>query len=313
MATVSLIMPAYNSGKYLRETIESIIAQTYKDWELILVNDGSKDDTLSIAEDIAQKEGSGRIKVISKPNSGVSDTRNKGIELSTGKYIMFIDSDDKVKTDYIERHVEKMESNSGDLVISAIRDTSTIVPGVYDYADIYTNRDIVWGQPWCKLFKSDIIRKYQIKFRTTFRLCEDWIFTIDYLDHIDKIIISNYVGYEWTRDNPNSLSQKCDYQHRIDCYDAALDRLEELYEHKGISDKSFITHTRMSNRRHAIYSMYDKQNACSYSLKIKRIYSYLERLNGGTNIIKSVLFDLEIRRSRLNGRIMNCIKKWQKS
>ena len=303
MATVSLIMPAYNSGKYLRETIESILAQTYKDWELILVNDGSKDDTLSIAKDIAQKEGSGRIKVISKPNSGVSDTRNKGIALSSGKYLMFIDSDDQIKEDYIETFINIIEQYDCDLVISPLISSTTIIPGIYKYSEVYNNRNLVWGQPWCKLFKADIVKENNIVFNASLKLCEDWIFTMDYLDFTVNIYILDYAGYGWNTDNTNSLSRGCDYQYRLDCYEVALERLHKLFISKGIEDTYLISKIKNDNWKVAIYSMYAGPKRYSYTLKIQRIKQFLSSQKQSSSLLVCFLFDLRIRITAFKNKI----------
>lgn len=303
MATVSLVMPAYNAGKYIRETIESIIAQSYKDWELILVNDGSKDDTQSIAEEIAREEGSGRIKVICKPNSGVSDTRNKGIALSSGKYLMFIDSDDLIQKDYVETHVNLIENNECDLVVSSITPDKTIVPGVYKYSEVYNKRNLVWGQPWCKLFKTNVIKDNNIQFKTSLNLCEDWVFTMDYIDCIEYIYIINYIGYGWNTGNTNSLSRGCDYQERLDSYDVALDRLHQLFISKGINDDSFISGIKRGNWQVAIYYMYTSSRKYPYTLKLQRIKQFLDSQGRPCSLWACFMYDIRMRGVAFKNRL----------
>src|SRR5688572_1866005 len=89
---VSVIIPAYNAGPFISETLESVLAQTYSNWEVIVVNDGSKDNTENILKQYSEKDP--RISFISKTNSGVSDTRNKGIDKAKGEFIAFLDADD---------------------------------------------------------------------------------------------------------------------------------------------------------------------------------------------------------------------------
>lgn len=305
MAIVSLIMPAYNAGKYIRKTIECIIAQTYKDWELILVNDGSKDDTQTIAEDIAKEDGTGRIKITSKPNSGVSDTRNKGIALSTGKYLMFVDSDDLIKKDYIETHVNLAENYDCDLIISSITPDSTIIAGVYKYNEVYNKKNLVWGQPWCKLFKADIVKTNSIKFRTSLNLCEDWVFTMDYIECIDSIYITNYIGYGWNTDNIRSLSRGCDYQDRLDSYDVALERLHQLFLSKGIEDDSFIEGIRRGNWQVAIYYMYTSVKKYPYKTKIQRIKQFFASQDKSCSLFACTMYDIRMRCVALKTKILN--------
>ena len=106
MPEVSVVVPIYNVAEYLPKCIESILAQTYPDYELILVNDGSKDTSPEIAEDYAKKDS--RIRVIHKPNGGLSDARNEGMKYASGKYISFIDSDDFIEPDMLEKCVHAM-------------------------------------------------------------------------------------------------------------------------------------------------------------------------------------------------------------
>ena len=116
---VSIIVPVYNAEKYLGYTITSILKQTYQNIEIILVNDGSKDDSLIICQNYAAIDD--RIKVLDIPNGGVSNARNCGIESSTGKYIQFVDSDDVIAENMTERLVETMCVYEADMVICGMR------------------------------------------------------------------------------------------------------------------------------------------------------------------------------------------------
>lgn len=106
---VSVIIPAYNAGKFISETIDSVLNQSYANWELIVINDGSKDNTLEIITGYATKDK--RISVITKENSGVSETRNKGIDASGGEFIAFLDADDVWLKDNLQKKVECLINN----------------------------------------------------------------------------------------------------------------------------------------------------------------------------------------------------------
>jgi glycosyltransferase involved in cell wall biosynthesis len=103
---VSVIIPAYNAGAFIKETINSVLAQTYRHWELIVVNDGSGDNTADLVKDLIEKDT--RISLISKSNSGVSDTRNKGMEQAKGELIAFLDADDVWLPDNLEKKVSTL-------------------------------------------------------------------------------------------------------------------------------------------------------------------------------------------------------------
>lgn len=103
---ISVVMPCYNAGKYIKEAIDSVLNQSYNDWELIIVNDGSTDDSLSVAESFSDK----RIHIFSQPNSGACVARNKGIELASGEYLKFLDADDILEKDCLKNQMEQIKT-----------------------------------------------------------------------------------------------------------------------------------------------------------------------------------------------------------
>ena len=112
---ISIIVPIYNAEKFLPEAIESLINQTFKDIEIILVNDGSPDGSQKICEKYAEKDE--RIIVVNKENGGLADARNAGMKVATGKYIMFLDADDMFEPDSCENMYKVIEKNNADYVI----------------------------------------------------------------------------------------------------------------------------------------------------------------------------------------------------
>ena len=125
MPLVSIILPVYNAQSHLNRCLGSICAQQYEDLEIIVINDGSKDQSLPVCEEFRKKDS--RILLVDKANSGVSDTRNLGLKLASGKYVQFVDSDDYIAPDYTARLVEAAEQSGADLVISPY--TMVIPPG----------------------------------------------------------------------------------------------------------------------------------------------------------------------------------------
>ena len=116
MPLVSIIVPVYNAQSHLSRCLESICGQEYKNLELIVINDGSKDKSLPVCEEFRKKDS--RILLVDKANSGVSDTRNLGLKLASGKYVEFVDSDDYLDPDFTERLVAAAEENEADFVIA---------------------------------------------------------------------------------------------------------------------------------------------------------------------------------------------------
>ena len=114
MPLISVIVPIYNVEKYLDRCVDSIINQTYKNLEIILVDDGSPDNCPQMCDDYAKKDS--RIKVVHKENGGLSDARNVGMEVATGEYVSFIDSDDYISLDFYETLLETIVDNDSDIV-----------------------------------------------------------------------------------------------------------------------------------------------------------------------------------------------------
>jgi glycosyltransferase involved in cell wall biosynthesis len=106
---VSVVIPAYNAASFIERTINSVLSQTYQNFEILVINDGSKDNTLEVIQKLSQKDP--RIKVLDKKNSGVSDTRNLGIEMSKGDFIAFLDADDIWLPNKLEIQVSLMQKN----------------------------------------------------------------------------------------------------------------------------------------------------------------------------------------------------------
>jgi len=113
---VSIIIPCYNAEKYIAETIQSVINQTYSNWELIIVNDGSTDNSVTIVNQLLENDN--RLQLINKPNSGVSDTRNKGLEVASGELVTFLDADDVWHITNLEKKVKFFTSTDYDVVYS---------------------------------------------------------------------------------------------------------------------------------------------------------------------------------------------------
>lgn len=202
---ISIIVPIYNSEKFLGRCLDSIISQTYKNWELLLINDGSIDNSLMICNNYASKNT--RIRVFNKPNEGVSSARNLGIKNAQGKWLTFIDSDDWVESDYLINFSQKYDLSLQGFYngLSLVRYKSSIVtcnPGAEYLFNGYVNG------PYCKLFKSEIISKYNLSFDLNLSFGEDILFLMQYIIYCKSMNISNYCGYHYTIENINSLTRQ---------------------------------------------------------------------------------------------------------
>ena len=237
---VSIILPVYNAQNHLERCIGSILAQTYRDLELIILNDGSKDQSLPVCEAFRAKDS--RILLVDKDNSGVSDTRNLGLKLAGGKYIQFVDSDDHIAPDYTQHLVTAAEQNHADLVIAPykmvipagvskpeqvleklqddlgvmsvarppeVREYGFLPAGIYD-KDTFALRlmdkpaSYFYSVLWNKLYRRDILTGNDIRFTSELRWAEDLVFNMQYIQYAQTFVSIAAPGYFYVQ-NPQSI------------------------------------------------------------------------------------------------------------
>lgn len=211
---VSVIVPVYNSEKYLHRCLESIINQTYKNIEIILIDDGSTDNSGKICDEYALKDG--RIKVIHTENKGPAAARNKGIENSRGEFIFFVDADDFIENNAIDLLIENYQRTKADMIVGdflKIKDDNIFNSDCYyffsdskllekqdivDYIRCYLkkpNRFSLFVHSWGILFKTFIIKDNNISFNANLRTFEDVAFNFDYLKYTNKLFFMKKIVY----------------------------------------------------------------------------------------------------------------------
>lgn len=227
---ISIIVPVYNSAKVVKRCIDSIINQNYSNWELIIVNDGSTDSSLSICEEYEKIDK--RIHIVDKENGGVSSARNRGILQAKGNYICFVDSDDLIEPSFLSVLTSSIKESNPDLTIcgmkkiSANGDNESILPKKYcikgkvAIANFVQRHYLEWlvSSPWGKLYK-----KSQLPIRgfdETISLGEDLKFNIEYFQKISSIEIVPEALYNYY-DNEGSLTKSYKPGH--------LEAINEIY------------------------------------------------------------------------------------
>ena len=168
MVDISIIVPIYNASKYLKKCLDSLVNQTKKELEFILINDGSTDNS----EDIIKSYNDSRIKYFKRSNHGIGKTRNFGINKSTGKYIMFLDSDDYLEENACEVLYEKIDKEKLDLVVCdfyRVVNDSKIIEKITSFKNtsLKDNPNLLLNvnlAPWNKIYRSDLIKNNNIKF-----------------------------------------------------------------------------------------------------------------------------------------------------
>ncbi len=221
MAEISVIVPVYQVEERLPRCIESVLAQSFMDFELLLVDDGSLDRSGEICDMYAKRDN--RIRVFHQGNAGVSAARNRGLEVATGRYIVFIDSDDYVRTEYLENLYVSLNSvkNAGSgIAISGI--TIVTVDETVKRTVEYVARTVLDGQlvsfwesndmsemrnPVAKIYDKKVLDEHRIRFDTRIHFGEDSIFVFEYLLWCNYIVVTENIDYVyWEKDG--SLSKK---------------------------------------------------------------------------------------------------------
>lgn len=198
-ARVSIIVPVFNKEKYLRDCIESLRSQTYRDIEIILIDDGSVDGSWEIINKYSRLDV--RIIALHQDNAGVCVARNNGLNHVSGKWISFVDADDALPTNSIETLVAHADKHNADLVIGNFtRVQGTDEFFVHEYDDDFINHNILTridaGRTWGQLYKSEIIREHQIRFIDGLAYSEDYVFLTNYCLYIKSLeYISDSVYY----------------------------------------------------------------------------------------------------------------------
>lgn len=252
MVKNSIIIPIYNAERYLRDCIDSILNQKFQEFELILVNDGSTDNSGFICDEYAQMNS--KVKVFHLENGGVSKARNFGIEHAQGEYIQFVDADDCITEDCGVCFLESANKSNPDMIIgnSRIYDTNNNVLEILDIGNSgeYTPKQLLDGitfslkaqylhYVWNKWYRADIIRKYNIKFDTSVNLGEDFLFNCRFMRYCNSIALTQKEIYNYYWRINQSLTKKFRYNEleRRRIMDGAF---IELYQHLGLIESQSV-------------------------------------------------------------------------
>ena len=241
---ISIIIPVYNAEGYLSRCFESILANNYENLEIIPVNDGSKDGSQKVIDEYKEKYPD-IFNPIIQENQGIGMARNNGMEKATGEYIMFIDNDDFIDSDYIEKHIQEIEKNDYDIVISGykrVSDNKKIFEVILDEAYRWTRYISI--APWGKLYKASYLKNNDIKFLKT-PIGEDVYFNLQTNTLTENIKIIKYTGYNWYYNGKsvtNTITEKI----------KKIDVIELLNTHYGILEQK----NSINNKNHDLLELY---------------------------------------------------------
>lgn len=212
---VSVIIPIYNTEKYLRRCIDSVLNQTFDDYEILLIDDGSTDNCAAICDEYNHEI---KVRVIHKTHGGVSSACNLGIDNASGKYLMFCDSDDYVEKDWISTLYTAIEDNPSSFVFCAFfnennKDSKPVRLLDSEFYQSYTNNEYFFmyrkgfsAYRWNRIFlRNKVLGK--IRFEESISVGEDVLFNIEYLKTCDSFLYVDKLLYHWVNNGNNSLSR----------------------------------------------------------------------------------------------------------
>lgn len=284
---VSIVIPVYNAEKYLSRCLDSVIAQNYKDFEVICIDDGSSDKSGILLDGYAGRDP--RIKVFHKQNEGVSIARNIGIQMSRGEYILFLDSDDWYETNCLE---QMMLYSDNDMVvcrfINYAKEKSIRGPEVSKKikvkSDLYEcwNEEYVsyWVFIWGKLFKSSIIKQNNILFDTMMRYLEDFCFVLKYMSHIETCFMTNEILMNHILEPTKYSKYIMDYE-ELDIHMQKSEDCFKLFEERCGKNGLIGMREGIAYRHFYNFLYYIRTAQVSFARKINEINKFKEYGHGG--------------------------------
>lgn len=292
MPKISIILPVYNVEAYLPKAIDSVLAQTWQDFELLIVIDGSPDNSKQIAEDYAEKDN--RIKIFEKENGGLSDARNYGMERASGEYIYFMDSDDWIEPNLLEECIREVNQKNLDFLIfgyqqdnenenGELLSSEKVIPnlGLYkkneDQLLIDKNHLGLMGYAWNKVYKLSFLQHNNIIFEKGTSLVEDILFNAQVYTASNQIYFFDKYYYHYINRPVNTLIK----QFHANSFELkkrktnALNQVLTEWKVEANNKQKVLALSQIQGIRYCIHNLYAFQNNLSVSEKKKYISNML--------------------------------------
>lgn len=320
---ISVIVPVYNVEKYLHKCVDSILKQTLSDIELILVDDGSPDGSGAICDEYAQKDS--RVKVIHKPNGGVSSARNAGIEVARGEWLCFVDSDDYIDETYLEDFgVYKGDADmymqgykrlyKGQIV--ATTSFERFKSNKFDEILAYSETNHIINSPCFKLYKNELVKSNKLRFDTNTSYGEDHLFSLSYAICCNSINYSKGKGYNYITSDSESLTNRKIPSKQMVYYIKEVEKLSDklLENNKSEILQKAFDETLVDNVIRTVrYCFYSKPQYDEYIEMISTFSFDKHKFNGigcKRGFVVSILKYLPHRVSYLTFRILNILRQF---
>lgn len=320
MIQISIIVPIYNGAKYINNCTEMITNQTFKDFELLIIDDGSTDNSKEMCKEKAKEDS--RIKVISKENGGTWAARNRGIDEAIGKYIIFFDCDDWYEDDLLQEMYKGIETSGVDLVISGQTNVTVDEKGetirrvkVLPQKQLFKTKDEVLENYislrkqeigdtlWNKIYKSEIIKKNNLKFEN-YKRGEDTIFNANYYEAINTCIVLDKAFYSYIIENSNPVWLKYSENYLnvvMEENSAIVSKLEAWGKNNSDAMEYQSTHFTYRITEYFFKVVYSKE------------LNFKNKCETASNIIYDENVQKNLKNSNVNGKFNKTIIKLMKS
>lgn len=247
---VSIIVPLYNGEQTIERCLTSIRNQSYRNIEVLIVNDGSKDHSMKVLKKF--KERDPRFHILNKGNSGVSDSRNLGMKYAKGKYMQFVDSDDWIVRDATETFVTAAETNNCDMIITdyhRVVNHKIYIKGHIPEDGLISRRkfaeymmkapaNFYYGVMWNKFFRTEIIKSHKIKCSRDLNWCEDFLFNLEYLQYVRDVCVIKKPIYYYVKTKGSLVSTQINLKQTIRTKRILFDYYKDLYKSIDLYDEN---------------------------------------------------------------------------
>ena len=280
--TVSIVVPVYNTAEYLPACLDSILAQSFTDFELILVDDGSTDDSLRICEAYAFRDA--RIRVFHQQNAGVSAARNFGVEQAQGDWLCYVDSDDVVLPAYLQDMLEAADAedclvmgNISDSRMKGLITSDVVLEGEAMVRYMLSHNILNLSGPVAKLYNRATLVKYGIRFPQDIHYGEDMLYFLQYLNHIGRVAFRQSELYQVTMREGSLSRGYYPFESEYACFETCLSEMTTFASRLPLSDAE-KTAVVWRNRTaqfflHSVKSIYALSNAYVWSEQMRRLHS----------------------------------------
>lgn len=284
MVTISVIVPIYKVEKYIHRCIDSILNQDFLDYELILVDDGSPDNCGKICDEYEKKDN--RIKVIHKKNGGLSSARNAGIDIMSGKYVTFIDSDDFIHPSMFSSMINEMEKQSADIAVCSFLRTATDVEpqkiskeyksfNNFQSVKMLYTEGITFITACGKIYKSSLFENIRYPHG---KYHEDEFITYKLLYSSEKVIFSEEQLYFYYV-NPESITQSSFSEKHLDALDAFVERTNYFAEKNEVTLAQLASNALIARIMYSHQCLSREKNLSDKPRLLKKALSYLDKSN----------------------------------